>query len=68
MRQDHVPSRPEPTEALNNGSNIDSVYLDFAKAFDSVSHKRLLMKMKSFGITGNCGPGSRIPSRQDSSM
>ena len=40
------------TEALDNGSNIDSVYLDFAKAFDSVPHKRLLMKMKSFGITG----------------
>ena len=41
---DHVPSRPEPTtdkilEALDNGSNIDSVCLDFAKAFDSVPHK-----------------------------
>ena len=40
------------TEALDNGSNIGSIYLDFAKAFDSVPHKRLLMKMKSFGITG----------------
>ena len=39
-------------EALDHGSKIDSVYLDFAKAFDSVPHKRLLMKMKSFGITG----------------
>ena len=28
------------TEALDNGSNIDSVYLDFAKVFDSVPHKR----------------------------
>ena len=39
-------------EALDNGSNIDSLYLDFTKAFDSVSRKYLLMIMKSFGITG----------------
>ena len=56
------------TEALDNGSNIDSVYLIFAKAFDSVPHKCLLIKMKSFGITGKYGPGSRISSRQESSM
>jgi len=34
------------------GENIDIVFLDFAKAFDKVSHKRLIMKMRSHGIRG----------------
>jgi hypothetical protein len=29
------------------------VYLDFAKAFDRVPHKRLIAKLKSLGISGN---------------
>ena len=33
-------------EALDKGNNVDVVYLDFAKAFDSVPHKRLLLKLK----------------------
>lgn len=28
---------------------IDVVYLDFAKAFDTASHRRLLMKLKGYG-------------------
>ena len=30
----------------------DSIYLDFSKAFDSVSHTQLLMKLRSAGIIG----------------
>lgn len=40
------------TVYLNDGKNIDIVYLDFRKAFDTVPHQRLLTKLKSYGITG----------------
>jgi hypothetical protein len=36
----------EWTEILDNGGSIDSVYMDFMKAFDKVPHKRLI---KTFG-------------------
>ena len=39
-------------EALDMENNIDAVYLDFANAFDSVPHQRLLMKLKGYGISG----------------
>ena len=32
---------------------IDIIYFDFQKAFDSISHPKLLNKVKSNGITGN---------------
>ncbi len=40
------------TKIVDSGSSADLFYLDFAKAFDKVSHKRLLLKLKSKGITG----------------
>ena len=43
----------EVTDLLDNGYPVDIIYLDFRKAFDSVPHSRLLMKMKSYGIVGN---------------
>ena len=33
-------------------TSIDVVFLDFAKVFDKVPHKRLLSKLKSHGISG----------------
>ena len=41
------------TEALDNNLQVDTVYLDFRKAFDSVPHKRLVKKLEKYGITGN---------------
>ena len=41
------------TEFLEQGIPVDVIYLDFSKAFDSVSHERLLLKLKAYGIHGN---------------
>ena len=41
------------SEALEFGYNIDVIYTEFAKAFDSVPHNRLLPKLKSLGIEGD---------------
>ena len=40
------------TEILDQGGVIDVIYCDFMKAFDKVPHRRLLNKIKSYGITG----------------
>ena len=36
---------------LNNKKCVDIIYIDFAKAFDVVSHEKLLFKLKSYGIS-----------------
>jgi len=38
------------TLALDNSHSIDSVYLDFQKAFDTVPHQRLLHKLSAYGV------------------
>ena len=38
-------------EYLSEGNSADILYLDFSKAFDSVSHYRLLVKMQNYGIS-----------------
>jgi len=40
------------TSAIDSDGQVDTVYLDFAKAFDTVPHKRLLCKLKAYGISG----------------
>ena len=36
-----------------DGRVVDDIYLDFAKAFDTVPHRRLLGKFDSYGIRGS---------------
>jgi hypothetical protein len=40
------------TNYIDQGYPIDVIYLDFQKAFDKVPHKRLMMKIRALGITG----------------
>jgi hypothetical protein len=37
---------------LDEGNPVDVIYLDLKKAFDTVPHKRLILKMKGMGIEG----------------
>ena len=40
------------TKLIDDGETVDVIYLDFAKAFDKVPHKRLIKKCEAFGIKG----------------
>ena len=40
------------TDFLDKGEAFDTIYLDFRKAFDSVPHERLLLKLEAYGISG----------------
>ena len=42
----------EVTRKLDKGEPVDVIYLDFQKAFDKVSHRRLLNKLRAHGVKG----------------
>ena len=37
---------------LDDKNEVDVIYMDFKKAFDSVSHNALLSKLRTLGISG----------------
>ena len=39
------------TRSLEKGKQIDTIYMDFKKAFDTVPHRRLIGKLKSYHIS-----------------
>lgn len=39
--------------SFDPGKSVDVIYLDFAKAFDTVAHQRLLMKLDFYGVKGH---------------
>ena len=40
------------TRVLDEGKNIDVIFLDFAKAFDKVPRERLVAKLAAHGVSG----------------
>ena len=43
----------EVLKKVDNGVAVDIIYFDFAKAFDKVSHSKLVFKLRKYGISGN---------------
>jgi len=40
------------TNALEDSYSVDVLYLNYRKAFDSVPHGRLIIKLRAYGIQG----------------
>ena len=40
------------TEAMDNGKDVDVIYLDLCKVFDKIPHRRLLKKLEKYRIKG----------------
>lgn len=41
------------TQQIDKGKSVDVIYFDFAKAFDTVCHSKLLSKLTAYGIKGD---------------
>ena len=48
------------TKLLDSGTSVDTIYLDFAKAFVSVPHQWLLLKLNPMGLDHMCWHGLGI--------
>ena len=40
------------TDSLDKGLSVDVIYTDFSKAFNKVSHSKLLIKLEAYDISG----------------
>ena len=45
-------AREEWAKLVDSGKRLDVIFVDFSKAFDKVSHGRLLFKLRSAGVEG----------------
>ena len=46
-------------------SDISSLYVDFSKAFDKVSHLKLVEKISNLGIGGKLSFNRKLPNRKE---
>lgn len=55
---------------MEKNNSVDSIYLDFSKAFNKCDHTVIMKKLKAFGITGKVGVwiGNFLRNRQQSVM
>ena len=51
----HVDLAAKQPQVINlaRGDTVDTVYLDFSKAYDTVPHRRLIGKLEVYGIDGS---------------
>lgn len=47
-----VPFTEILVKAIDAGHQADVIYTDFSKAFDNVSHKLLMTKLRAYGVSG----------------
>ena len=38
---------------MDNGGQVDTIYLDMSKAFDRINHTKLITKLRNYGFGGN---------------
>ena len=46
-------NRNDLTKCYDTGKQSDLIYMDIAKAFDTIPHNRLKLKLQWYGITGS---------------
>lgn len=53
-------------DTLNRNEQVDGMLRDFSKAFDKLSHERLLEKLSYYGVCGNLHSWNKdfIPNRK----
>ena len=52
MRNYFIRTLDITTDTVNKGKSVYLVFLDFAKAFDKVSHVKLVQKLEAYDING----------------